>query len=63
MKKVRFNDNIVIYEIPYECRFNFDLIDKQRFKTRILEFEKIFIKINPNKWRTKYARAVKSENR
>lgn len=47
MNKVRFNEIITIYEIPYECRRNFNLIDKQRFKLRILNFENIFKKIIP----------------
>lgn len=45
MKKVKFNEIVTIHEIPYECRINFDLIDKQRFKQRILNFENIFKKI------------------
>ena len=44
-KKIRFDDNIVLHEIPCEDRVNYDYIDKQRSKMRIKEFEKMFLKI------------------
>lgn len=51
LKRLRFNDNVTIIEIPYEDRRNYEFIDKQRFKMRIREFEKLFNKIILNKWR------------
>lgn len=42
--KVKFNDVVIIYYIDYIYdRTNFDIIDKFRFRQRIIDFEPLFI--------------------
>ena len=62
MKKLRFNDKVIIHKIPYEDRINYNILDKQRFDLRINEFEKTFKKIVLNKWLIKCGRFLKTQN-